>query len=190
MSHAYAPTWLVFESRPQGHGRHCMRGGPYGRAGRGRGPGRGFGPRVRRGDVRAAALLLLDEQPRNGYGLMQEIEERSGGLWRPSPGAVYPALAQLEDEGLIAPVEEGGKKLFALTDEGRAHVAEHREQLGTPWKVGDDLPEGMAGLGQSFAALAQAFEQVRRTGGDAQIARAREVLDEARKALYRLLAGD
>src|SRR3954463_5746454 len=95
----------------------------------------GFGRRrrMRRGDVRAALLVLLDEEPRNGYGLMQEIEERSGGAWRPSPGSVYPALAQLQDAGLVPPDEEGTGKRFALTDEGRAHVEEHREQLGEPW---------------------------------------------------------
>ena len=90
------------------------------------GPWRGmaYGPggrrgRARRGDVRAAILLLLEDEPRNGYGLMEEIESRSGGAWRPSPGSVYPALAQLEDEGLVTTVEQEGKRLFTLTDEGR-----------------------------------------------------------------------
>src|SRR3974390_151491 len=89
------------------------RGGPGGPGFRGPfgefGPGAGFGgPRgfrrhgkARRGDIRTAAPLLLAEEPRNGYAIMQEIEERSSGIWRPSPGSVYPALAQLEDEGLI-----------------------------------------------------------------------------------------
>src|SRR3954470_24349968 len=89
--------------------------------------------RMRRGDVRAAALVLLAEEPRNGYGLMQEIEQRSEGEWRPSPGSVYPALAQLEDEGLVHAEEDGSGRRFTLTDEGRAHVDEHRAELGEPW---------------------------------------------------------
>jgi len=107
-------------------------GGPMGFAG-------GFGAwpgepkfhrarRVRRGDVRAAALSLLAEEPRNGYQIIQEIAERSGGVWQPSPGSVYPALAQLEDEGLIqAEMPEGGRKRYALTAEGREYVETHAE---------------------------------------------------------------
>src|ERR1700742_3773761 len=78
--------------------------------------------RMRRGDVRAALLVLLAEEPRNGYGLMQEIAARSGGGGRPSPGSVSPALALLEDEGLVAPDGEGNGRQFALTEAGRAHV--------------------------------------------------------------------
>ncbi len=84
-----------------------------------RGP-RGRGRKARRGDIRTAALLLLAEEPRNGYQIMQEVEERSEGVWRPSPGSVYPALAQLEDEGLIRSEEIDGRKLFAITDAGTA----------------------------------------------------------------------
>ena len=91
-------------------------GGPFGGFGPGRGP-RGRGRKARRGDIRTAALLLLNEEPRNGYQIMQEVEERSDGVWRPSPGSVYPALQQLEDEGLIRSEELEGRKLFALTDE-------------------------------------------------------------------------
>src|SRR3981081_2596924 len=91
-------------------------GGPFG--GFGRGP-RGRGRKARRGDIRTAALLLLGEEPRNGYQIMQEVEDRSEGLWRPSPGSVYPALAQLEDEGLVCSEEVDGRKGFALTDRGR-----------------------------------------------------------------------
>src|SRR3984957_14138727 len=96
------------------------------------GPGFGFGPprgfgrhqgKARRGDIRTAALLLLAEEPRNGYAIMQEVEQRSSGLWRPSPGSVYPALAQLEDEGLILSEEIDGRKRFAITDAGREQIA-------------------------------------------------------------------
>ncbi len=86
----------------------------------GGGPWRGGGRKARRGDIRTAALLLLAEEPRNGYQIMQEVQERSEGAWRPSPGSVYPALQQLEDEGLIRSEEVDGRKLFRLTDEGLA----------------------------------------------------------------------
>src|SRR5215213_9786138 len=95
----------------------------------------------------SAILLLLEEQPRNGYGLMQEVEERSSGAWRPSPGSIYPALAQLEDEGLIEPSHAEQGKAFALTDAGRAHVEEHRDRLGTPWQeASEGQPEGLHDL--------------------------------------------
>src|SRR6266446_675789 len=97
-------------------------------------PRRHRGPRAKRGDVRAAALVLLAEEPRNGYQIIQEIESRSGGVWRPSPGSVYPALQQLEDEGLIRAVEaDPGRKAFELTEEGRAYVERHADDLAAPW---------------------------------------------------------
>src|SRR5271167_4922956 len=112
-----------------GHGHGPARGRSFGFGPRGewggfggpRGP-RGRGRKARRGDIRTAALLLLAEEPRNGYQIMQEVSERSDGVWRPSPGSVYPALQQLEDEGLIRSDEIDGRKLFRLTDEGRAQV--------------------------------------------------------------------
>ena len=171
----------------RGHPRHHHHHGPWA-AGPG-GPGFGRRRRMRRGDVRAALLVLLDEEPRNGYGLMQEIEQRSDGAWRPSPGSVYPALSQLEDEGLVRPEDEGSGKRFALTDEGRAYVSEHREQLGEPWAQ----PAGEAGklnLRQEFAPLAVAAQQVAQAGTAEQIEQAKQILGDARKALYRLLAED
>ena len=117
--------WLHMAGHRGGH----RRGGPHRRGpcfGPGFGPGFGRGQRARRGDVRAALLALLAEEPRNGYQLMQEIERRTEGVWRPSPGSVYPALQQLEDEGLVRAQEGGGRKLFELTDDGREYVAEPR----------------------------------------------------------------
>src|SRR3954447_25103038 len=119
-----------------------MRGGPFGDprefkamffgpGGGGRGP-RGRG-RARRGDVRAAMLLLLEGEPQNGYQLIQEIERRTDGLWKPSPGSVYPALQQLEDEGLVRAVEFEGKRAYELTEEGRGYVDSNREELGDPF---------------------------------------------------------
>ena len=113
---------------------HPGPGGPGG-PGRGGWGGRGRGGRARRGDVRAAMLLLLEEQPQNGYQLIQEIERRTEGVWKPSPGSVYPALQQLEDEGLVQAAESEGKRAYDLTAEGRDYVANSREELGNPFEA-------------------------------------------------------
>ncbi len=196
-SHAHplhGPRGRHFLAMSRGGGH---RGGPH--FGRGWG-GPGFGPgdfgggprgrrRMRRGDVRAAILVLLAEQPFNGYGLMQEIENRSEGVWRPSPGSVYPVLAQLEDEGLVTASTEGTGKSFSLTEAGTAHVEENRESLGEPWAgLGSEVGEGRLELRNLLGQLGAALIQVSQVGTDAQIAQAREVMVDARKALYRLLA--
>jgi DNA-binding PadR family transcriptional regulator len=150
------------------------------------------GPRVKRGDVRAAALALLAEEPRNGYQIIQEIGERSGGVWRPSPGSVYPALQQLEDEGLIqAETPEGGRRRYALTAEGQAYVTAHPDEVSAPWdvvarSVGDDAIELRELIGQ----VAMAAVQVTQVGSDAQVAQAHKILTDARRSLYRILAAD
>lgn len=161
----------------------------------GRGPGRGprgpRGPRGRgraRGDVRAAILLLLDERPRHGYELIQEITDRSAGAWTPSPGSIYPTLQALEDEGLVTIERVEGRRTASLTPDGVAHVAEHRERLGTPWQS----PESHAGPGlalrREVMALKDAVGQVARVGTPEQHTAATTVLASARKELYRLLA--
>src|SRR5438876_10511677 len=119
-------------------GRHGFYGGPFEFGGHpfggwGRGP-RGRGRKARRGDARTAALLLLAEEPRNGYQIMQEIEERSEGLWRPSPGSVYPALQQLEDEGLIRSEQIDERKVFVITEEGRALLQQRDSEAAAPWE--------------------------------------------------------
>jgi DNA-binding PadR family transcriptional regulator len=171
-------------------------GGPegFGFGGFGFGPGgpggpRGRGRKARRGDIRTAALLLLNEEPRNGYQIMQEVEQRSDGVWRPSPGSVYPALQQLEDEGLIRSTDSDGRKLFEITDNGRARVAERPEDATAPWEqmsgeVSDEAHE-LIGHGRQVVFAAA---QVMRTGSKAQIGKARDVLDTARRELYRILA--
>jgi DNA-binding PadR family transcriptional regulator len=170
--------WLTAMSGPRRH-RHQGRPGGFG------GPGGPRGHRAARGDVRAAALALLAEEPRNGYQLMQEIEERSGGVWRPSPGAIYPALSQLEDEGLVTATKQGSGRTFELTDEGRAHVEEHKDELAEPWAaVGGGFPKEVLEL------LGAAAWQVLKAGDAEQRAKASELLDQTRKALYRLLAAD
>ena len=179
--------WLAMAGRgrggPRGHGGHGRHGygGPRGRHG-GRRP---------RGDVRAAILVLLDEEPRNGYGIMQEIEERSAGAWRPSPGSVYPVLQQLEDEGLVRANETAERKLMELTDAGRAYVEERRETLGTPWDTAAaGVSEDMAELRSLIWQVGAAVHEVLGSGTEEQHARAKEVLANTRRALYRILAGD
>ncbi len=189
------------EGRCGGHGpghrhhRHRGFGGPegFGLGGLGFGPGgprgRGRGRKARRGDIRTAALLLLAEEPRNGYQIMQEVEERSDGVWRPSPGSVYPALQQLEDEGLIRSTESDGRKLFEITDDGRAHVEQRPDDATAPWaQMSGDISDDAHELAGLMRQLASAFVQVMRTGSPAQMAKARDVLNTARRDLYRILA--
>jgi DNA-binding PadR family transcriptional regulator len=188
--------------RPRGGGRrgHVRGGfpgrmpGPPGFHGLGPWPGepRMRGPRAKRGDVRAAALALLAEQPMNGYQIIQEIGERSGGVWRPSPGSVYPALQQLEDEGLIrAESGDGGRRGYVLTDDGQHYVAAHPDELRAPW----DVVAGGAGgaaieMRTLMGQLGMAAFQVVSAGTDAQQAQARKILADTRKSLYRILAAD
>ena len=184
------------QSTGHGHCRHRHRGfGPGagygdfpfgGPAGRGR--GRGRGRKARRGDIRTAALLLLAEEPRNGYQIMKEVEERSDGAWRPSPGSVYPALQQLEDEGLIRSEEIDGRKLFRLTDAGQTQLKDRGEDAPTPWEqMSGDVSDQVHDLAKLAREVAFAFAQVMRTGSDAQLAEARKVLTATRRDLYRIL---
>jgi DNA-binding PadR family transcriptional regulator len=136
--------------------------------------------------VRVALLLLLAEEPRNGYQLMQEIEERSGGRWRPSPGSVYPTLQQLEDQGLIKPIDREGTKLFELTDLGREHL-ESNAGDAPPWDAEDD-PSALADMKTQLKQIHIAAAQVLHAGNEAQISRAASALAEARRAIYRILA--
>jgi len=188
---------MTFEIWSGGHGERCHRMKGHGR-GRGHGKrmseaaGYGFlgrGPRAGRGDIRAAILRLLIEQPMHGYQIMQELAERSGGMWRPSPGSIYPTLQQLQDEGLVQSDEgEGGRRIFTLTDEGRT-AAEAQDQPTAPW-------EGLSEAGDSAAISVRdmvgqvivAARQVVRAGDEQQIAKAMEVLNEARRKIYRILA--
>jgi DNA-binding PadR family transcriptional regulator len=148
-------------------------------------------PKVKKGDVRAATLALLAEEPRNGYQIIQEIVERSHGIWRPSPGSVYPALQQLEDEGLVRAVEEAGRRTYELTGEGRAHVAEHRGDLAEPWAaVAESVSEEMVDLRTLFGQVGMAMRQVVEAGTPAQLGGAGKILVNTRRALYRLLAED
>jgi len=178
---------------PHGHGPHRHHGFgpggfPFGEFVRGGGP-RGRGRKARRGDIRTAALLLLAEEPRNGYQIMQEVQERSDGVWSPSPGSVYPALQQLEDEGLIRSEENEGRKLFVLTDAGSAYLQERGTDKPAPWEqMSGDVSSQAHELGALMREVASAFVQVMRTGSEAQMGEARKVLVGARRDLYRILA--
>jgi DNA-binding PadR family transcriptional regulator len=188
--------------RRRGRGRH----GPFGFGGPGGGfPFGGFGPfdrggmfgpgpKVGRGDVRTAVLRLLAEEPRNGYQLIQELTERSGGVWRPSPGSVYPALQQLEDEGLIRAEERDGKRVFRLTEEGQGAV-KALGNVAAPWDTAAEGFDTEAGalaveLRMLIAQVASAVVQVAQAGNGEQIARAKEVMTQTRRSLYRILAED
>ena len=145
-------------------------------------------PRMARGDVRAAVLALLAEQPMHGYQIIQEIEQRSDGAWKPSAGSVYPTLQMLADEGLIVADEANGRKTYALTDVGRAE-AEASADRPAPWETPGQRDGGrMSALPKAGFALAQAVGQVGRTGTPEQVQSAVEILDEARRRVYALLA--
>jgi DNA-binding PadR family transcriptional regulator len=148
------------------------------------------GGRAKRGDVRAAALALLAEEPMNGYQIIQQISDRSGGLWRPSPGSVYPALAQLEDENLITlQTTAGERRAYELTEDGRTYVAEHAEELKAPWSaVSGDAASAAADLHSLVRQVHVAAFGVLSAGTDAQIAQARKILTQTRRSLYRILA--
>ena len=182
---------------PRGFGRGHGRGGfpgPGGPGGRGRlgwmardffGPERG--PAVRRGDVRAAILVLLADEPMHGYQIIGKLGELSGGRWRPSAGSVYPTLQQLEDEGLVKGEERDGRNVFSLTDEGRT-AAEEAAKNPAPWDVAG--PDPASNLMAQFLPLAHAVQEVNRVGSPEMVEKARAILTETRRSLYRLLAED
>jgi DNA-binding PadR family transcriptional regulator len=161
----------------RGYGRHEMRGG--------RGYGRGR-HRVRRGDVRSAVLALLDDRPMHGYEMIQELEERTGGRWTPSAGSIYPTLQLLEDEGLVTAEEVEGRKVYSLTEAGQ-EAAPERSEGGRPWEQGDeDSPRFVAR--QEMFKLMGAAKQLARADDDQQLSKAAEILKDARRKLYGLLA--
>jgi DNA-binding PadR family transcriptional regulator len=160
-----------------GYGRHEMRGG--------RGSGRGR-HRVRRGDVRSAILALLDDRPMHGYEMIQELEERTGGRWTPSAGSIYPTLQLLEDEGLATAEEVDGRKVYSLTEAGKKEAPE-RTEGGRPWEQGDEDSPRFEVRSELFRTIGAA-KQVARGDDEAQLAKAAEILKDARKKLYGILA--
>jgi DNA-binding PadR family transcriptional regulator len=144
-----------------------------------------------RGDVRAAILALLREGPRNGYQIMSEIEERSGGAWRPSPGAVYPALSQLADEGLIEGEESGGRRTFRLTEAGRDYVERNPEMARGAWESAAQQEDWQVpGLFAEAARLGGGIVQIAHAGTAEQIRAAERLLEQTRRELYKILADE
>jgi DNA-binding PadR family transcriptional regulator len=153
--------------------------------------GHGHGPwsRARRGHVRAAILSVLGDESMHGYEIMQRLEERSGGMWRPSPGSVYPTLQMLEDEGLVKGLDSDGKRVYSLTEAGKKAATESRERHGTPWEAGEDREASPRfRLRRSVFQLGAAVRQVGTAGDTAQVEQTLEILSEARKRIYTLLA--
>jgi DNA-binding PadR family transcriptional regulator len=150
------------------------------------GPG---GSRARRGDVRAAVLRLLSEQPMHGYQIIQELSARSDGAWTPSAGSIYPVLQLLADEGLITAEETGGKRVFSLTETGVAAVAETAD-APAPWEDAAQSVSGSSVLREAVGKFMPAVFQVGKSGSAEQVATAVEILNDARKKLYAILAED
>jgi len=163
------------------HGPH----GPHGRGGHGFGP---FG-RARRGMIKAAVFAALAEGPMHGYQIMQRIEELSGGMWKPSPGSVYPTLQEFEDRGLVKSDEVEGKRIYSLTDEGKAEADKLRDTEGNlPWMTAEGPVGARMKLRQSIGGLAAATRQVGMNGSDEMVDKTIAILAEARKRIYALLA--
>jgi len=134
-------------------------------------------------------VLLLTDQPMHGYQIMQAMSDRTGGAWQPSPGAIYPTIAQLEDEGLVTTQEEGGRRLVTLTPEGRAYVEERSARLGDPFAVFADAPN-RPDLRDPLHQLHAAVRQIEVGGDAAQLEAAAQTLAQARRSLYLILAGE
>lgn len=192
MSHAMTPPWVVARRMMAMKAGRSRRGRSHGRRGgfpMGSEPFFPGRPKVSRGDVRIAILHLLAEEPMHGYQIIQELTERSGGMWRPSPGSIYPTLQLLSDEGLIEADEHDGKKVYQLTADGRA-VVESAEDA-PPWERFEaGFNDGLLGLRDVGLQVGAAVMEVGRSGTEAQIVRARQILEQTRKDIYRILAGD
>jgi DNA-binding PadR family transcriptional regulator len=176
--------------RGEGCGPAHFKFGPHGPGfGRGHGHGRGPWSRARRGDVRTAILLVLADEPMHGYQIMQRLEEKSGGAWRPSPGSVYPTLQLLEDQGIIKGEEAEGRRVFSLTEAGTAEAAAIKERLGeSPFGAEGGEQDPRFALRQAVFSLGGAVKQVAMTGSADDTQKALEILRDARKNVYALLA--
>jgi DNA-binding PadR family transcriptional regulator len=182
---------MMAGKKPRGRGHHGSRRNRGSRDGFPMGPGPFFPgkPKVGRGDVRIAILYLLSEEPMHGYQIIQEISERTDGVWNPSPGSVYPTLQQLSDEGLVQSDEHGGKNVFTITEEGIALVTSERQQ--PPWeRMNRGLSDNLIDLREAGFQVGAAVMQIARAGSDEQTAQAIDVLDEARRKMYKILAQD
>lgn len=169
-----------FARGPEGRGRPGMRGG------RG-GPGM-RGGRMRRGDIRPLLLTTLLDGPAHGYEIIRRLEERSSGVWKPSPGSVYPTLQLLADAELVTSTENDGKRTYELTETGRAEAEAHRASgVPEPWET-DPSAKGRLELREAVSQLHHAARQVADAGGADEVEKAVEIVRQARQSLYRILA--
>jgi DNA-binding PadR family transcriptional regulator len=146
---------------------------------------------MRRGDVRRAVLSALGDGPGHGYEVMRRLEARSGGIWRPSPGSVYPILQMLQDEGLVRSHAQDGTRVYELTDTGTAEAAAGAAASGqAPWEQGDDADGRLRTFRETVGQALMAARQVASTGSPEQIDRGIEIVQRAKRDLYQLLAGD
>lgn len=149
---------------------------------------------MRRGDIRRALLSALQDGPAHGYELINRLEDRSGGMWRPSPGSVYPTLQMLEDEGLVRSQERDGKRVYELTDEGRTAAAERTDESAeaAPGHHRGLRSMRMAGekIGPTLAPLVMALRQLATSGSEDQMERGQGILRKATKELNQILAED
>jgi DNA-binding PadR family transcriptional regulator len=153
--------------------------------------GRRRGGRMRRGDIRTAVLAILAEEPGHGYDVIQRLEEKTSGAWRPSPGSVYPTLQLFEDEGLTRSLEREGKRVYELTDAGREEAARRVEEAGgTPWEIAGRNDTGVGEFRDALRQLLVASKQVIAAGNRQQSERMVEILKQARKDIYTMLAED
>ncbi len=153
--------------------------------------GRRRGGRMRRGDIRTAVLAILVEEPGHGYDVIQRLEEKTSGAWRPSPGSVYPTLQLLEDEGLLRSAERDGKRVYEVTEQGRTEATQRIETAGgTPWEIAGRNDTGAGEFRNAVRQLLVAARQVRDSGNEQQGERTVEILKRARKEIYTMLAED
>ena len=145
--------------------------------------------RTRRGDIRRALLSALREGPAHGYEIMQRLESRSGGIWRPSPGSVYPTLQMLEDEGLVRSEQRDGTRVYELTEAGQKEAeASESEGHRAPWDVPAEEGDHALALKAAIVQMHMAARQLATAGSAEQVQRGVEVINRARSELYQILA--
>jgi DNA-binding PadR family transcriptional regulator len=172
-----------FREQGRGHRGHRHEGEGW--------EGRRRGGRMRRGDIRTAVLAILVEEPGHGYDVIQRLEEKTAGAWRPSPGSVYPTLQLLEDEGLVRSVERNDKRVYEITEPGRQEATQRIEVAGgTPWEIAGRDDTGVGDFRNTVRQLFAASKQVRDAGNQQQVERMLEILKQARKEIYTMLAED
>ena len=153
--------------------------------------GRRRGGRMRRGDIRTALLAILAEESGHGYDVIQRLEEKTSGAWRPSPGSVYPTLQLLEDEGLVRSGEHNDKRVYEITEQGREEAQRRIEEAGgTPWEIAGRSDTRVGEFRNAVRQLLVASKQVSASGNQQQVERMLEILKRARKEIYTMLAED